>query len=100
MHYDYVKPRLPDSIMMYTDRNSLIYYNPTASLEDFVEKLKDKLDTSNIPNIAKKLNIDPNEHKMVPGYFKIEIENEDRISSFYALSPKIYEITTESKKKR
>jgi hypothetical protein len=72
MHYEFVKSKSPDSIMMYTDTDSLIYYNPTASLEDFIIKLKDNLDLSNLPDISKKLGLDPNKNKMVPGYFKIE----------------------------
>jgi chaperone required for assembly of F1-ATPase len=88
MHYDFVKQRVPDSILMFTDTDSLIYYNPTDSLEEFVKRLQDKLDTSNIPDIAKKLNINPNLNKMVPGFFKIEIDNNDRIQYFSLWYPK------------
>jgi hypothetical protein len=102
MHYEFVKSKLPDSIMMYTDTDSLIYYNPTSSLEDFIVKLKDKLDLSNLPDISKNLGLDPNKNKMVPGYFKIESAGDDskfeRIKEFYANAPKMYEVISESDK--
>jgi hypothetical protein len=66
MHYDFVKSKLPDSLLMYTDTDSLIYYNPSASIEKFVTKLIDKLDTSTINDIANSLGFDSNKNKIVP----------------------------------
>jgi hypothetical protein len=92
MHYDFVKSKLPDSVLMYTDTNSLIYYNPSASLEKFVELLKDRLDTSNINDIVKPFGIEPDHNKIVPGMFKLESPNEskfERIEIFHAAAPKM-----------
>jgi hypothetical protein len=100
MHYDVVKPSVPESTMMYTDTDSLIYYSK-VSFEDFIRTLKDYLDLSVCSDIAKSLGLDPNEHKMIPGYFKVESANEEKfekIVEFYGRAPKMYEIISESGK--
>jgi hypothetical protein len=101
MHYLHVKKNIPSAQLMYTDTDSLIYYSP-ISREDFIVKMQDILDLSNLPKLAKNLGIDPMKNKMRPGWLKIEpidAENpESPIKEFYARAPKMYEVISETRK--
>lgn len=101
IHYDHVKPKFPDAVLMYTDTDSLIYYVKSPR-EKFIQELHSMMDLSNIPDVAKKLGLDPNQYKLKPGWFKNELVNEfdpnDIIVEFYAKAPKMYEIISMSNK--